>query len=229
MRSRLIVFLPLLLLFAAAPSVAAAASIAVDRGCYADAGTRKDTVRLSGSGFTPNAQYQVTLDGQPLPGGTGSTDAAGNVSGSFASPRLRPRDRQQTFLLGLQEGANTAKTTFTVSRLLADFAPASGDPRSLRVRFSFFGFGLSDAAKPPTPVYVHYVRPDNGRVQQTVRLGTAKGRCGTIARTAKRKLFPFAPRRGAWKLQFDSSKTYRRGTSKSPFLFFTVVVNVRPT
>lgn len=225
MRSRLIVFLPCLALLAAAPSAASAASIAVDRACYADPGQRKDTVRLTGSGFTPGAQYQVTLDGQPLTGGTGLTDPAGNLSGSFTAPELAGGIHQHLYTLGVQEGANAPETRFTVSTLLADFTPPSGNPKTLRVRFKLFGFGLSGIASPP--IYVHYVRPDTGRVQRTIRLGTGKGACGAISRTAKRRLFPFPARRGTWRLQFDSSRSYRKGTAKSSFLFFTVAVKVR--
>lgn len=227
MRSRLVVVLPLVLLSTAAPSAAQAAAIAVDRACYADPSERRDTVRLTGTGFTPNAQYQLTVDGQPLAGGTGTADANGDVSGSFLSPELPSGSNQHTFTLGVQEGANAPVTTFTVSNLVADFSPASGDPKTLRVRFRFFGFGLSDAAPPPTPVYVHYVRPGDGKLQKTVRLGTARGACGAIARTARRKLFPFTPRAGTWKLQFDAQPKYVRGTAKTKFLFFTIPVRVR--
>ncbi|MCW3039671.1 MAG: hypothetical protein JWM31_1576 [Solirubrobacterales bacterium] len=225
MRSRLIVFLPVLVLLGTVPSAASAASIAVDRACYADPGQRKDTVRLTGAGFTPSAQYQVTLDGQPLTGGTGTTDAAGNLSGSFTAPQLAAGVHEHAYTLGVQEGPNAPSARFTVSTLLADFTPPSGDPKTLRVRFSVFGFGLSGIAAPA--VYVHYVRPDTGRVQQTIRLGTGTGACGSVRQTKKRRLFPFAARKGTWRLQFDSSRTYRKGTSKSPFLFFAVAVKVR--
>lgn len=227
MRSRLIVFLLLLPLFGAAPSAASAATISVDRSCYADPGQRKDTVKLTGSGFTPSAQYQVTLDGRPLTGGTGMTDAAGNLSGTFTSPQLADGTRAHRYTLGVQEGANAPTTTFQVSRLLADFTPAAGDPQSLEVRFEVFGFGLSGVANPP--IYLHYVRPDNGKVQRTVRLGTGQGVCGTIPHTPRHRLFPFPARRGTWRLQFDTAKTYVKGTSKSPFLFFTVAVKVKAT
>lgn len=225
MRSRLIAFLPCLLLFAAVPSLASAATISVDRGCYADPGQRKDTVKLTGTGFTPSAQYQVTLDRRPLTGGTGMTDASGNLSGSFTAPELASGSHQHTYTLGVQEGANEPTARFTVSTLLADFTPPSGDPKTLSVRFNLFGFGLSGVASPA--VYVHYVRPDTGKAQQTIKLGTGKGACGAIRQTMRRKLFPFAARKGTWRLQFDSSKTYKKGTSKSPFLFFTVAVKVR--
>lgn len=225
MRYRLIVFLPCLALLGAAPSAASAATVSVDRGCYADPGQRKDTVRLAGAGFTPSSQYQVTLDGRPLPSGTGSTDAAGNLSGSFTAPELAKGVREHRYTLGVQEGASAPTAQFTVSALLADFTPPSGDPKTLKVRFNLFGFGLAGAVKPS--VYVHYVRPDTGKVQKTVRLGTGKGACGSIKRTAQRRLFPFAARKGTWRLQFDSSKSYTKGTSKSPFLFFAVAVKVK--
>lgn len=223
----MIVVLPLVLSSVAAPSAARAASIAVDRACYADPSERRDTVRLTGTGFTPNAQYQVTLDGQPFAGGTGTTDGSGNLTGSFIAPDLPSGSNQHTFRVGVQEGANAPETAFTVSNLVADFTPASGDPKTLRVRFKFFGFGLSDAAPPPTPVYVHYVRPGDGKVQKTVRLGTARGACGAITRTARRRLFPFTPKAGTWKLQFDAQQKYVRGTAKTTFLFFTIPVKVR--
>ncbi|MCW3014258.1 MAG: hypothetical protein JWO02_1350 [Solirubrobacterales bacterium] len=224
MRPRLIVLAPCLALVAAAPSAASASSIAVDRACYANPSQRADTVRLTGVGFTPNAQYQVTLDGQPLPSGTGTTDAAGNVTGSFTSPELDQGVREHTYKLGVQEGANAPETQFTVARLLANFTPASGDPKTLKVRFRLFGFGLSGTQAPP--IYVHYIRPDD-KVHKTVRLGTGGGACGSIERTARRRLFPFAARRGTWHLQFDSSWTYRKGTSKSTFLFFAVAVKIK--
>jgi hypothetical protein len=224
MRSRLIVFVPCLALALAAPSAASAASIAVDRGCYANPSQRADTVRLTGAGFTPSAQYQVTLDGQPLPGGTGTTDAAGNLTGSFTSPELDRGVREHTYRLSVQEGANAPETRFTVAQLMAAFTPATGDPKTLKVRFKLSGFGLSGRTAPP--VYVHYVRP-GGKVHKTVKLGTGRGACGSIERTARRRLFPFAARRGTWTLQFDSSSKYRKGTSKSTFLFFAVAVKIQ--
>jgi hypothetical protein len=224
MGSRVIVFVPCLALALAAPSAASAASITVDRACYANPSQRADTVRMAGTGFTPNAQYQVTLDGQPLTGGTGTTDAAGNLTGSFTSPELDQGVREHTYKLGVQEGANAPETQFAVAQLLAAFAPATGDPKTLKVRFRLFGFGLSGTKAPP--VYVHYVRP-GGKVHKTVKLGTGRGACGSIQRTAKRRLFPFAARRGTWTLQFDSSRTYRRGTSRSTFLFFSVAVKIQ--
>jgi hypothetical protein len=166
----------------------------------------------------------VTLDGQPLAGGSGTVDATGAINGTFIAPSLAKGTNEHMYTLGVQEGANAPSTTFLVTQLFADFQPSKGDPTSLRVRFSLFGFGLQGASTPP--VYVHYIRP-NGKFRKTYRLGTARGACGTIQKTAKRRLFPFGAARGRWRLQFDTAKRFRRGTSKSDFLFYTVGVDVR--
>ncbi len=226
MRSRSFAFLVLLLALGGGGAQASAAEIRVDRDCYADPSDRADTVRLTGTGFTPNAAYQVTLDGQPLTGGNGQTDAAGNLSGRFVAPSIGSVSRiarQHRFRLGVQQGANQPVIVFTVSRLFAAFRPSTGDPSTLRVRFSLYGFSLQGATRPP--VYVHYVGP-TGRVARTERLGSATQACGSL-RTARRRLFPFDPRRGAWRLQFDTRKRYTRGTPRSSFLFYTVGVKVK--
>lgn len=204
-------------------AVASAAAIQVNRPCFADQDDRADTVQLSGTGFTPDAPYRVLLDGRPLSGGAGRTDGAGNVAGSFAAPDVPTPARQHTFRLALQEGASAPETTFTVARLTASFFPATGPPSSLLIRFSVSGFGLQGDAGPP--VYLHYVRP-GGRLERTIRLGMATGPCGAL-RTARRRLFGFAARRGSWRLQFDTRRAYARGTRTAEFLSVTVGVTVR--
>jgi hypothetical protein len=226
MRSRSFAFLVLLFALCGGVAQASAAEIRVDRACYADPTDRADTVRLTGTDFTPNAAYQVTLDGQPLTGGNGRTDAAGNLSGKFVAPGVGSVSRiarQHRFRLGVQEGTNQPVVIFTVSRLSASFRPSTGNPSTLRVRFSLYGFSLQGENRPP--VYVHYVNP-SGRVSRTTRLGTTTQACGFL-RTNRRRLFGFTPRRGAWRLQFDTRKRYARGTPRSSFLFYTVGVKVK--
>jgi hypothetical protein len=212
----------------ATTAAASAAQIAVDRSCFADPGQRKDNIALTGSGFSPSGAYQVTLDGAALTGGAGTTDAAGALTGSFVAPSLDDvvgkGTFEHTFTLGVTEGANAPTTQFTVSKLLATFKPSSGDPKSLKVRFSMYGFGLSGAVSPT--IYLHYVRP-NGKLRKTYKLGNTQGPCGSLT-TAKRHLFPFAAQRGAWKLQFDTSPAYTKGVKTSTFLFYTLGVTVKP-
>jgi hypothetical protein len=224
MTSRLTALVAVAGAFAAIPAAASAAQIMVDRPCYADPSQRQDTVTLTGTGFTPNATYQVTLDGQPLAGGTGTADATGGINGTFIAPSLAKGANEHSYAVGVQEGANAPTTSFLVTRLFADFQPSKGDPSSLKVRFSLFGFSLQGAQQPP--IYVHYIRP-NGKLKKSYRVGTARGACGTIHATMKRRLFPFGAERGRWRLQFDTAKKFRKGSSGSNFLFYTVGVDVR--
>jgi hypothetical protein len=208
-----------LALAAAIPAAASAAQIQTDRSCYQD---NTGTVAVSGNGFEPNQPYQVTLDGQPLPNGTGTTDAAGGIAGSFPTPEL-DRSSVHAYTLGIVQGANAPTTSFSVTPFFADFTPGSGNPKTLHVRFKVFGFGLVNA----NPiVYLHYVRP-NGKVKRTIKLGRAQGVCGQIKRTSRKKLFPFNAERGHWKLQFDTHKAYRKGQAGSDFLFYTVGVTIK--
>jgi hypothetical protein len=219
MRTRSSAIAAALAIAAAAPAAASAAQIQTDRSCYQD---DTGTVAVSGNGFEPNQAYQVTLDGQPLPNGTGTTDAAGGIAGSFPTPELAGNS-VHAYTLGIVQGANVPTTSFSVSPFLADFTPGSGNPKTLRVRFKIFGFGL---VKANPSVYLHYVRP-NGKLKRTIRIGKAQGVCGQIKRTARKKLFPFSAERGKWKLQFDTSRKYRRGHSGVNFLYYTIGVTIR--
>jgi hypothetical protein len=219
MRARSIAAAAALALAAALPAAASAAQIQTDAGCYQD---NTGTVAVSGNGFDPNQPYQVTLDGKALPGGTGTTDPAGGVAGSFDTPQL-DGNSIHAYTLGIVQGANTPTTSFSVTPFLADFTPGSGNPRTLHVRFKVFGFGLIRANP---VVYLHYVRP-NGKLRRTIRLGKAQGICGQIRRTARKKLFPFHAQRGKWKLQFDTSRKYRRITPSSDFLYYTIGVTIK--
>jgi hypothetical protein len=204
---------------AAAPAAASAAQIQTDRGCYQD---HTGTVAVSGNGFDANQPYSVSLDGKQLGTGASTTDAAGGIAGSFEAPQLSG-DAVHTYTLTVTQGANTATTTFAVTPFLADFTPGSGNPKTLRVRFKIFGFGL---VTPHPTAYLHYVRP-NGKVKRTIRLGKAQGTCGQISRTARKKLFPFRAERGTWRLQFDTHKRYRKGKTGVDFLYYSISVTIK--
>jgi hypothetical protein len=203
------------------PAAARGAEVQTDRTCYLE--TDRTTVTISGNGYTPARPYTVTLGGRPLTGGAGTMDPGGAMRGAFTPPALTKDENEHMFTVGVQSDALAATTTFTVTRFKASFSPSKGDPAKLKVRFTVNGFGL---ARANPVVYLHYVAP-GGKLKETVRLGQAQGQCGTIARTARRRLFPFAkPKHGKWALQFDTSKTYTHGVKGSPFLFYTVGVNV---
>jgi hypothetical protein len=205
------------------PAAAQAASLTTDRACYATPQQRPDTVTLRASGLPASTPYTVSLDGKPL-AGSASTDAAGAMTGTLPAPRLEDAATRRRHVVTVQAGDVSVSSTFSVARLSADFSPGSGDPRKMRVRFRVSGFGLLGEAAPR--VYVHYVSP-KGRHRTTVALGPADGPCGELKRSALKRLFPFKPSLGLWRLQVDTSRAYRRGTAGSPFLFYTVGVRVR--
>ena len=182
----------------AVPSVASAATVQTDLPCYLE----NRSVAVSGAGFTPGANFSVSRDGQAIGGGTVAAD--GTVTGTFASGALDTGIAEKAFDLAVSDGTNQAVTRFSVSRFRAEFAPSRGNPATLRVRFSVFGFG-----KAGLPVYVHYLKPSGGSAR-TVRLGLTKSACGGITRTRLRRLFPFRPAAGRWRLQFDTRKVYKR-------------------
>lgn len=213
--------LPLTLL--AAPAVAHGAQVQTDRTCYLQ--TDKTNVTVSGNGFAPGAPYSVMLDETTLTGGNNVIDGGGAFQGAFEPPSLADDELERTFSVTASSGGVTATSKFTVTVLKADFSPATGDPKKLRVRFSVAGFALN---RPHPDVYVHYIKP-SGKLKQTIRLGQATGQCGRIVRTAKRRLFPFSdPSLGKWQLQFDTSREFHKGVRGSTFLFYSVGVCLQP-
>jgi hypothetical protein len=199
--------LVLSVILAATPAAASAATLTTDTSCYQETGE----VVLSGAGYAPLSTVSVTRDSKPL--GTADTDANGAFERKFETPELSRSTRERLYELSATEGVNTAYTRYRATKVFVDFQPAAGNPKTLKVRFSVNGFGL---VRRRAPVYLHYVAPDRSS-RHTVRLGTATGTCGLIRRTGERHLFPFDPERGKWILQFDTNRTYVRGTGRSKF------------
>jgi hypothetical protein len=188
---------------ASAPA-ASAATIQTDTRCYQE----QQEVVVRGAGFTPLSTVNVARNGKVFASAT--ADANGAFVGKFATPVTPDEVRERLYQLSASDMINTAATTYRSTKIFANFKPGSGNPSTLRVRFTVNGFGL---VRRRAPVYVHYVSP-KGKARRTVRLGTAAGVCGRIDRTRQRRLFPFAAERGKWILQFDTRRQYERATSK---------------
>ncbi|MDQ3677131.1 MAG: hypothetical protein M3401_10065 [Actinomycetota bacterium] len=210
-------FLVLLLAAAlAATSPAAAATLQTLSRCYQE----KDDVVAAGSGFAPNSLITVTRDATNL--GSAYADAAGAFQVRFRTPKLPARAHERGYDLVATDGANTAVVRYRATKLLADFAPGAGNLATLRVRFHVRGFNL---LKRKSSVYLHYVRP-NGKLRRTIRLGRARGTCGHILRTKRRRLFAFNAQRGRWTLQFDTRQRYERASATSKFVWVRRPVRV---
>lgn len=203
--------LPLLLLCAvlAPPAQAVTpvgpAELSLDARCYAQGAP----LRMTAAGLLPGAPLTVALDGRPLRYRDGSTpraDAAGSFASSFATPALAAGARQQRHRLAVSDGEQRARARFTVTRPAgADFAPAHGNPRTLRARFSVWGFALESGSN--ARVWLHWVDPA-GAERSHAALGVTQGDCGTLT-TAPRRVFPFDAEPGEWTLVIDGHRRYR--------------------
>lgn len=217
MRARtLTILLTVAGLSAAVPAAADAAALQLNRTCYLTGAT----AGLSGSGFAANAPVTVTQNGQQI--GTAQTDALGSFTASYSVPEVSDTQRQSDIEVTATDGTNSATTASKVSTFNADFSPSSGNPRTLKVNFQADGFNLLGG--PASTIYLHYVAP-GGKVKITKRLGKAQGACGQLS-TSKRKLFPFSAKRGTWRLQWDTRKSYKKCSKESDFLCFVREVKI---
>jgi hypothetical protein len=203
--------LPPTLLAAAAGLVAVAAPGAQAGGptirttlpCYLP----NQAVRITGSGFHAGDRYSVTLDGRLL--GTGTVRPDGKVSGRLSSGGVPAGAHRILHRILVADGATLARVGFHTTAFGASFRPATGDPRTLRVRYAVDAIGL--LAPGGSPVWLHYVDP-LGRARRSAAIGRTSGVCGGLGRSIPHRLFPLRIRRGVWRLQFDLSPSYSPGT-----------------
>ncbi len=199
------------------PATSDAAAVELNRACYLEG----SQVGLTAAGFAAGGKVDVRRGGTLI--GSTTADDVGGVEARFDAPRLPRGKRESNPIIELSDGTTRASTRLPITRFHASFSPATGDPATMRVRFSVDGFGLLDAQP---DVYLHYVAP-NGSIRQTVDLGRARGVCGHLNPTSPRRLFPFKARAGTWTLQFDTRKRYKKGRMDRPgFLFFTRRVKI---
>lgn len=185
-------------------SSASAATLTTDTRCYQET----QEVIVNGTGFLPSSVVTV-MRGDEILGST-QTDANGAFRNKFDTPELPEDVRERLYRISATDITNTAQTSYRATRIFASFRPRTGNPSTLKVRFSVFGFGL---VRKRAPVYLHYVRP-GGKAARTLKLGTATGVCGAITQTKQRRLFPLEASQGTWILQFDTRARYERATSK---------------
>jgi hypothetical protein len=180
-------------------SEARAATVAVDATCYLTG----SPVTANATGFTPSGAVNFAFDGQLASSGT--ADPAGNLTAPLTAPILPSGSHQHAFSLAAQDQTNpalSATTTVNVTERIATVSPHRAKP-SRKVKFGVF------ALNPGQPVWLHYVFHKKQRAR--VKLGTAKGPCGTLH--ARKRFFPMShPSFGTWTFQFDDSKRYSKKT-----------------
>ncbi len=166
--------------------------VAADRPCY----VAQSPIALHGGGFDPGAPLRITREGELV--ATAAAQPDGTFSATLDSGPIADGVAERATELTVSDPDSSVVQHVRVTTFDASYAPKAASPAAY-VRFSAFGFGRGHA------VYVHYLRPDDSSAR-TVRLGPTRGACGTIKRTAKRRLFPFRPRPGHWRLQFDTQR-----------------------
>lgn len=230
------------------PATASAATLGLDQRCYVTG----EQAGLSGSGFTPRTAITVTRDSETVPAPTAITDNSGAFRNNLLVPEVPGGLVESQVEVTATDGASTARAFLNIARVSAEFAPTTGDLRTLRVSHVVSGFGL---AEDRPSIYVHYVSPAAQKATKsattpttvtasagtktggstvmaadppgvkTVRLGLLRGPCGVL-RTSPRKLFPFKTTDGTWLLQYDTRPRYTKGTPSSTFLWIARKVTI---
>ena len=151
---------------AAASAQAATLAVAGGKSCY----RAGDSLILSGTGYTPGAPVDVTLEGREL--GTLTADAAGNVSSPLQVGNLKGVSRRTLVATDAANPAVTATAQFLGSSLLVKVKPQNGAAgRKLRINASGFTTGKR--------LYAHVRRKGYLR---NVFIGKLKGPCRTLKR-----------------------------------------------
>ena len=195
----------------AAPAAAPAATLEVDKSCYAPG----EKVAFSGGGFTPNGPVALSVGGQQL--GIGKANGVGEFAVSLGAPMIQGKERVDTFTATDQTNLSlTATTAVRLTSLKVTVKPRNGDPTKAK-RIVARGFTTG------TTLYAHVRR---GSSKRNVRIGKLKGACKTL--TAKRKLFPASAAEGVYKVQFDTRRTYAASTRPAVGFMFAVFHTFRP-
>jgi hypothetical protein len=173
--------------------------ITTARPCY----LANQAVALAGTGFRAGDTYSVTVDQTVLGSGVVSPDMT--LSGTLSSGAVASGVGEVLHRIIVSDGALQARVGFHVSAFDASFEPRTGNPKTLRVRYSVNAIGLS--APQGSIVWIHYVNP-RGHVRRSVAIGRTTGVCGSLRRSILHRLFPLRTTPGRWRLQFDLKQAY---------------------
>jgi hypothetical protein len=211
--------------FLLAPAAAQAApTVSELKDCYVTAllttGPASESVEFTATGFTPNSLVDLTVDDQPVDGGTGlQTDATGSLPVSVPAPFIEAGFRDFTITLTEQGNpVNAISVTAKTSALGVSVKPRSAPP-SNKVRFKGLGFTADKS------IWAHYIY--KGKVRKTVKMEDDPGTCGRFR--ARRRQIPVKnPGTGSWIIQFDQSKRYRGTRVPGVFVRMRIVVTLVP-
>lgn len=195
----------------AIPAPASAATIASTVPCVASLGVGvAPTLRLTGTGFTPNAAVAIRTSSPSSPTPRILTTVTTRPDGTFATATDPPPfnsgatlDQSFNLLAGdTKNPTNTASSTYRQVRFGFDAKPSTGRP-DRTVTYTARGF-----PPPGGAVYAHF--RFGGRTRRTVRLGIPRGPCGIVSR--RMALLPTTTRFGTWTIFMDQSPVFRKSS-----------------
>ena len=207
MRRRIAVSVAAAAVALAAPAAAQAATLSVagNKSCY----RAGDSLILSGTGYTPGAPVDITLQGREL--GTLTADASGNISSPLHVGNLSGISKRTLVATDGANPANTATAQFLGSALTVKVKPRNGSAgRKLRINASGFTTGKR--------LYAHILRK---HYRRNVLIGKLKGPCHTLK--VRKPVMGGGTPAGVYTVQFDTKKRYSKKT-KVWFRFSVTVI-----
>jgi hypothetical protein len=210
--------LTLTALLASAAPAAADPALAPLKPCYVSAVSEEqessEAISLTGSGFTPGAAVDITVDGNAAGRTTAGSD--GTLVYGLTAPLQRSGEREFTVTAS---GAGQVPVT-VVSRVTALRVTVTPKKARASQTVTFSGRGFTE---PGTPVYLH--RMLRGRNRRTVKLAVPTGPCGTFS--VRRRQFPMRrPASGTWTFRFEQDARWRAQPVR-PFFMIDVLVKRR--
>lgn len=205
-------------LLATAAPAAAEPSLTPLKPCYVSAVSEEqessEAISLTGSGFTPGASVEITVDGNAAGRTTASSD--GSLVYGLSSPLQRSGEREFT-VTATEAGQVPATVVSRVAALRVTVRPKKAKATQT---VTFTGRGFTE---PGVPVYLHHML--RGRNRRTVKLAQPTGPCGTF--TVRRKQFPMRrPASGIWTFRFEQDARWR-ALPVRPFFLIDVRVKRR--
>jgi hypothetical protein len=193
----------------ALPATASAAALTITpkRSCYG----ADETIRLRGTGFTPDKSVRVTRDGIPLKGSL-VADETGTVSATLKLVKPGGDLERRTYTAtDTADPSNSASAGIVVSDLNVSMRPRSGDPAEPR-EITAKGFTTGSDT-----LWAHIVFRGSVR---NIRIGKLKGACGTLR--AKRRLFDRGAPLGQRYIHFDTTRKFRKQTAQRESFSFRI-------
>jgi hypothetical protein len=204
----------ILLVLAAAPAPASAATVAPTSSCtrYVDTQPPVPTLGVRTSGWAPGAPLTFKVGGRVV--GTATADATGAFASSapqFVPPA--PAGNFQTTTLSAEDGSGTVASVGMNLVRLAIVVPRRAAP-SKRVKYKAFGF------RADTRLYLFIRR--GGKVKGRFLLGRPRGQCG---RLTKRMRYMPLKRWTAGRYEYWASNDARFSTQTAVRTF---VIDITP-